>query len=280
MKTLTYLVFALAFPLAALAQFTPITDDFSTAGSLVGSAPDSGVGNWTQISNTSPALATSSGVLNLAASSGESAQLNFASANLSSGTIYMGWNFTVSASGSISTSDTVQAIAGFRSGSASSGTFDVSFGIFRPSTAAQTTSGAPSTSTSQIAVGFFSGSSLNAASNNLTEWSVPLSRGTQYRAVLGLNMDTDEARLWLAPVSVDSPSISIASTASIRGVFFRQGGASHGAVAIDDLTVSQTFTTAAAISVPEASTFSLFLGLSALGSAAFRRTRKAQPTGC
>ena len=85
----------LASALSVSAQFTPIAEDFSTSGNLVGSTPDSGVGTWAQISNSSPALSVSSGSLGLAASSGESAQLNFASSNLSSGTIYMGWEQAV-----------------------------------------------------------------------------------------------------------------------------------------------------------------------------------------
>ncbi len=269
MKTLPLLALVLSLPLPAFAQFTPLADDFSTTGALVGSTPDSGVGNWTQISSTTPALAVGSGALTLAASSGESAQLNFASANLSSGTIYMGWDFTVSASGSISTSDTIQAIAGFRSGTAAAGAFEVSFGAFRPSSAAQSGSGAPATSTSQVAVGLFTGASFNASVGNLTEWSVALNRGTQYRAVLGVDLGADEARLWIAPASAESPSIALSTTATLRGVFFRQGGASHGSVGIDNLVVSQSFATAAAI--PEASTGSLILAFAAYGLALGRR---------
>ena len=260
----------LASALSVSAQFTPIAEDFSTSGNLVGSTPDSGVGSWTQISNSSPALSVSSGSLGLAASSGESAQLNFASSNLSTGTIYMGWDFTVSASGTISTGDSISAVAGFRSGTASSGVFELSFGIFRPSAAAQSFSGVASTATSQVAVGIFTGTSLNASSSNLTEWSAALNRGTQYRAVLGLDMDGDQARLWIAPATQDSPSIALASTAAVRGVCFRQGAASHGAVSIDNLVVSQNFAAAAA-AVPEPATFATILGLFALAAASRRR---------
>ena len=270
MKTLL-LPCLLVSALTASAQFTPITDDFSTAGTLVGSTPDSGVGAWTQISSSSPALAVSTGTLGLAASSGESAQLNFATSNLSSGTIYMGWDFTVSASGSISTSDSIQAVAGFRSGTASSGAFELSFGIFRPSAAAQSFSGATSTTTSQVVVGVFSGTSLNASTNNLMEWSSALNRGAQYRAVLGLDLVNDEARLWIAPASEASTSIALGSTAAIRGVFFRQGAASHGVVSIDNLVVSQDFASAAAI--PEPSSFAPILALCAFGAASLRRRR-------
>jgi len=279
MKTLPLLSLGFALPLTALAQFTPLTDDFSTTGSLVGSTPDSGVGGWTQITNSSPALSVASGTLALAASSGEAAQLNFASGNLSVGTIYMGWDFTVSSTGSISTSDTIQAIAGFRSGTAATGVFELSFGVFRPSGNAQSTSGAPSTTTSQFAVGLFTGTSFNASSGNLAEWSVSLNRGTQYRAVLGVNLDADEARLWIAPASVESPSIALSTTAAMRGVFFRQGGASHGAVGIDNLVVAQSFATAATVTtaaVPEPGAFALVAGLAATALGLGRRRARRQ----
>jgi hypothetical protein len=272
MKSLLLLASVIAIPVSGFAQFTPIADDFSVNGALVGSTPDSGVGTWTQISNTSPSLSVASGSLGLAASSGQSAQLNFASGNLSTGTIYLGWDFTVATGDSITTGDTIQAIAGFRSGTAASGAFEVSFGVFRPSGAAQTFSGAPSTTTSQVAVGIFTGASLNAATNNLTEWTAALNRGTQYRAVLGLDLDNDEARLWIAPASPASPSISIGSTAALRGVFFRQGGASHGSVTLDNLAVSQDFSIAAA-AVPEPGSFALLAGLAATGMALAGRRR-------
>ena len=275
MKSLLLLASALAIPVSGFAQFTPIADDFSANGLLVGSSPDSGVGTWTQISNTSPSLSVTSGALNLAASSGQSAQLNFAAGNLSAGTIYMGWDFTVATGDSIATGDTIQAIAGFRSGTAASGAFEVSFGVFRPSGSAQAFSGAPATTTSQVSVGIFTGSSLNAASNDLTEWTSALNRGTQYRAVLGLDLDNDEVRLWIAPASPASPSITIGSTAAVRGVFFRQGGASHGSVTLDNLTVSQNFGVASA-AVPEPGAFSLLAGLAASAAALSRRRHRQQ----
>jgi hypothetical protein len=275
MKPRLLLASVLAIPVSAFAQFTAIADDFSANGALVGSSPDSGVGTWAQISNTSPALSVTSGVLNLAASSGQSAQLNFASGNLSSGTIYMGWDFTIATGDSITTADTIQAIAGFRSGTAATGAFEVSFGVFRPSGAAQTFSGAPTTTTSQVAVGIFSGANFNAASNDLTEWTTALNRGTEYRAVLGLDLDNDIARLWIAPASPASPSISVGSTSAIRGVFFRQGGASHGAVTLDNLAVSQDYAVAAA-AVPEPGAFSLLAGLAASTMALSRRRLRQQ----
>lgn len=277
MKTLLLRALLLIVPsLAAFAQFTPITEDFSTTGPLVGSTPDSGLGDWTRSSGGTPALSTASGALGLAASAGESAQLNFASVNLGGGTIYMGWDFTVSADGSLNTSDSVQAIAGFRSGTPASGSFELSFGVFRPSAAAQTFSGVPSTTTSQVVAGLFTGTSLNASNTDLAEWAVVLNRGVAYRAVLGVDLDADEARLWINPVSVASSSVAVPFDAAVRGVFFRQGGASHGEVTIDNLSVSRDFAAAAAFpvsAVPEPSASALLLGLFAT-SAAFTRRRQ------
>ena len=87
---------ALASVVGPLAAQT-IVDDFSTAGARVGSTPDAGNGNWTQIgASASSPLAVSGGVLALAAASGQSAQLNFAAGNLSTGTVYSGITLTVS----------------------------------------------------------------------------------------------------------------------------------------------------------------------------------------
>lgn len=280
MKTLLTSIALLVAPaLAALAQFAPIADDFSNPGPLVGSTPDSGHGNWSQISSSSPALTVASGTLGLAASSGESAQLNFAPSNLSSGKIYMGWDFTVSENGDISTSSTLQAIAGFRSGTPGSGSFVLSIGVFRPSSVARSFSHLPSTTTSQVILGLFTGASFNASTSDLAERAIVLTRGVTYRAVLGVDLDTDEARLWINPVSIASSSIVIPFTENVRGIFFRQGGASHGEISIDNLVVSQDFTTAVTTSaspIPEPASSAVLIGL--LGtSAVFTRRRPRNP---
>lgn len=270
-KQIGFAIGILGLPIASFAQFTAITDDFSVAGNLTGSTPDSGVGNWTTNNSSTPALTVSSGILNIAGGSGESSQVNFASSNLSSGTIYMGFDFMVSSSGTINTSPSIQAVAGFRSGTASaSGAYAVSFGAFRPNTNAQTASGSPSTTTSQVVVGLFTDTSFSADSSNLTEWSTVLNRGQTYRVVLSFDLSNDTASLWINPNSSSSTSVTITGiTADARGVFFRQGAATHGDISIDNLAVSQTFDIASA--VPEPATYALFGGLSVLGLAAFRR---------
>jgi hypothetical protein len=117
--------------LLALGLFEPafaqtIADDFSTPGNLVGTTPNTGVGLWTQISTTSsPVLTVAGGVLTLSAGSGQNAQLNFNSSDLSSGTIYAGITFSV-ASGTISaTSGNISTFFGFRSSTAASGSYEL-----------------------------------------------------------------------------------------------------------------------------------------------------------
>jgi hypothetical protein len=256
---------------AVQAQFTAIADDFSNTGSLTGSIPDSGVGNWAFISGTSGAITTSSGRLNLlAAGTTESSQVNFSSTDLSTGTIYIGFDFTPSSSTTIGTSDTIQSIVGFRSGTALSGTTVLSFGAFRPSGAAQTNSGLSSTSTSQLVVGLFTGSSLNASSSTLSALGGPISLNATTRIVLGFDLTADTASLWTGPRSIVSTSANLSGiTTTTRGVFVRQGSTSTGDSAIDNFVVTQDFATASAI--PEPSTTALLAGLATLSLAFYRR---------
>jgi hypothetical protein len=255
----------------AQAQFVAIADSFSTTGPLAGSTPDSGAGNWTAISG-SPALEVENGQVTIAASSGEAAQLDFRSdtGSFKTGTFYYGFDFMVSASGSISTSDTVQAIAGFRQSTAASGTYAVGFGTFRPTTNASNHSSIPSTGTSEVVAGIFAGFSLNASSNPLTAWSSSLNRGETYRVVLGFNLDADTLSLWLNPTSMASTSVTLTGiSAEARGIFLRQGAASHGEIQIDNVVVQTEFLPAAAI--PEPAAFAWFAALGALGLAVTRR---------
>jgi hypothetical protein len=255
-------------------QFTSIADDFSSASALTGSTPDSGLGVWQNSTGTSGAISTTGGSAKLLTSSNESTQLNFASSDLTTGTYYLGFDFSVSATGTINTNDTIQSIAGFRIGTASSGSIVASFGVFRPSGNAQSFSGSPNTTTSQFVAGIFTGTSLNATTDSLTEWAAPLSRGTTYRAVLGLNLDTDRLDLWINPISVTSTYIELPGlTANARAVFLRAGNSSTGDIDLDNLIVSQNFSTAAAI--PEPATFTFCTALAAAASLAFRRQNPA-----
>lgn len=275
MSTLSSAILVLSFACASvgLAQ-TAIVENFSTAGGLTGTTPTMGLAGatWTNISG-STGLTVSSGALTIAGSAGEAAQLNFNATDVATGTIYLGFDFTVSASGTISTNDTVSAIVGFRSGTASSGSYALSFGDFRPSANAQTTSSAPSTTTSQVAVGIFNSSSFNASSAPLSVWSTPLTRGTTYRVVLGFDTTNNTGSLWINPTSVGSTSITLTGvTNDPRGIFLREGASTHGSSTFDNLSVSTSFTTASAI--PEPSTYAALAGAVVLISAIVLRHRR------
>lgn len=254
------------------AQFVALSDDFSAAGPLSGSTPDSGSGNWTTISGT-PAITVSGGSAQLAATGGEASQLNFRSStgDFSTGIFYYGFDLTVATEGTIGTSATLSALTGFREGTATSGSFEAAFGVFRPTTMARNNSGLPAAGADQVVAGLFIGATFNAETSNLTEWSVALDRGTTYRAVIGLNLDSDTATLWINPTSVASTSIQIGGiTDNARGIFLRQGAASHGAVSMDNVILNTDFSTAA-VAVPESSAFALLCGFTALGLASTRR---------
>jgi len=257
-----------------LAQ-TAIVENFSTASGLTGTTPTSGLAGatWTNISG-STGLIVSSGALTIAGSAGEAAQLNFNATDVAAGTLYLGFDFTVSASGTISTNDTVSAIVGFRSGTASSGSYALSFGDFRPSANAQTTSSAPSTTISQVAVGIFTSSSFNASSAPLSAWSTALTRGTTYRIVLGFDTTNNTGSLWINPTSVSSTSITLTGvTNDPRGIFVREAASTHGSSTFDNLSVSTSFTAASAI--PEPSTYAALAGAVVLiGAIVLRRRRK------
>jgi hypothetical protein len=258
---------AITVPLSA-ATFVEISDDFSTLGSLTGTSTDAGSATWSNISGTSGSITTGSGVVSLSTSPSESTQVNFTSGSgdLTTGTLYLGFTFTANIA-SISTSATIQSIAGFRTGTNASGSFALGFGTIRPSGAGATALGLPTTSTSQVAVGIFSGSSSSTA---IGGWASPLTQGTSYRIVIGLDLDNNVATLWIDPTSTSSTSVTLSGiTADVRGAFLRQGNASTGNSTLDNLIVSQTFATASA--VPEPATYAFFGGLAVLGLAAFRR---------
>lgn len=259
----------LCFTTFAQAQFTPIIDDFSTAGNLFGTTPDSGVGTWDDISLTADPLNVVSGAVTILAGNNEDMQLDFSGSDLTTGTIYAGFTLNVSDGSVSSTTGTLSTIFGFREGTATSGSYQLGFGLFRPNGTAQT-NGALETSTSQFQFGIGGGTSLT---NGGTRWGSVSTYDTDYRIVVGWDLDTDEARLWIDPITQSSTSVTATGLAGgTRGIYIRQGSGTHGSSALSDLQVSTDFNTAAAISaVPEPSSFAALLGLSALGLVATRR---------
>jgi len=270
------LVFTLCTQPAAHAQFIALFDDFSTAGDLVGTSADSGDVRWAAVQGAGGPT-VSNGALNIDAASGDVAQWNFSDTNITAGTIYLGFNFTVSSAGSLNVSETISAFTGFRTGTPSSGSVVLGFGTFRPNGNAQAGSSLSSTSTSQVYAGIFAGVTHNAHSAPLAAWTTPLDRGTDYRAVIGFDLSNDLAHLWIDPSSSDSPSITLTGlTGSPRGIFVREGAASHGAILFDNLSVSLDFNTAAGLAaVPEPSTCAAVFGaLSLVGAILYQRRRK------
>jgi hypothetical protein len=255
------------------ATFVEISDDFSSVGSLTGTTADIGGSSWSNINGTSGSISTSAGVVSLDTNASESTQANFTSGtgDLSTGTIYLGFTLNVSVQ-SIATNATIQSIAGFRTGTNVSGNFALGFGTIRPTGAATTALGVPATNTSQFAAGIFAGSS---ASTTIAGWATPLTQGTSYRVVIGLDLDNNSAALWIDPDSPSSTSVVLSGlTANVRGVFLREGNASTGNSSLDDLVVSESFSKAAA--VPEPASFACLGGLAALGFAVtHRRARPA-----
>lgn len=254
--------------IAAVMHGQIIVENFNTNGSLVGTTPTTAVGTWTQISATStPALSVAGGVVSLAASSGQSAQLNFSASDLSAGTIYAGITFRVTGGSISSTADNLSTFFGFRSGSG----YELGVGVFRPSGTAQA-AGALATTTTQFQIGFGDGSSLALGG---TRWGSVSSTDTSYRLVIGWDLTNNSAQLWLNPTAPESPSIAIASGLidAARGIYLRQGSATHGQIAVSNLQVSTDFY-AAASAIPEPSTYAMGAGLVALAAAWRLRRQK------
>ncbi len=262
-------------PTSGFAQVTPIVENFATTGALSGSTPGSGVGSWATISG-SGGLGVSGGTLAIAGSSGQSAQLNFSNANVSTGVVYLGFDYSVSAGGTLSTSDTISGVVGFRSGTNTSGSYALSFGTFRPSASASSTSGLAANATNQVTAGIFTGSSQNASTTALTAWSSALTRGDTYRVVVGLDTSSNTATLWINPTATTSTSVVLSGVSlDPRGVFVREGSSSHGAITLDRLFASENFEVAAGLTaVPEPSTYAAIGGAVALLTAVAKRRRR------
>jgi len=218
-----------------------IKDTFQTSGNLVGSNPQVGVGTWTQIASGA-ALVVSGGKVAVLASNDQKAQLNFNTANFTTGTIYAAVTIRVASGTITATSNTLSTFFGFRSGTPASGVYELGLGVFRPSGTAQA-SGALNTTTSQFQIGFGEGSSLTAGG---ARWGSVSAVDTDYRVVIEWNLDNDTGRLWVNPTSISSPSVSLAGLiGTARGVYIREGAGTHGQVSISNLLVSTDFTAVA-----------------------------------
>jgi hypothetical protein len=110
--------------------------------------------------------------------------------------------------------------------------------------------------------------------------SIDLSTNTTYTVVLGYNVDTTGAQLWINPAnSAATPVVTVAGTNSQRGIRrvalnLRnkvQTNVDLGAFTLDNLVVATTLAEVGVAAVPEPATVSLISGSFLLGLVAFRR---------
>ena len=224
------------------------SEDFSYGdGALVGN------GAWVNHSGTPGDLAVSGGAVtvNSDGSTSEDAHTIFAG---STGTVYFGIDFTVSASAPAAGTDT-EYFAHFMA----DGTFNFRG---RLDIVAATGGG-------DFSVGIASDDSTADAI-----WATDLSYGTTYRAVVGYDQDTNIATLWIDAASMASTSIVGDDDGgpgdAIDSFALRQSNSDYDeTIIVDNLTVATTFDEANT-GVPEPGSLAL-LGLG--GLALLRRRR-------
>ncbi len=251
MKTKLMLLTA-ALGLAAVTgrATTYISDDFDRAdGNLAGTDPSIG-GTWTNHSGTGSFVQIDNNAIVLQHGSGSREDINsiFDGGTLTSGTIYAGFDFSVTGS---------------------NGSADEYFAHFKDD-ASDFTGRVhidPANATGDFTIGI-SGS----ASSPDSTWATDLTHGTTYRAVIGFDFGTGISTLWIdASLESDTNIVSAADTvADLESFAFRQSSSSE-TIMIDNLVVADNFSAAA---IPEPSTFVL-VGLTGLaGFAAYRRRNR------
>lgn len=234
--------FLSCFPLYASCAFAAplIQDDFDRSGSLAGSSPEAG-SVW-----TGDALPVDGSVF-LGVQNGE-AVTRFASVRQA--TLYAGFDLTI---------NNISALQG-----------RFPFALMDDD--------------SMIARVFLRSADANQSyrlgiENNLDNaifWPESFPVGTTLRVVVGLteNGSLDETRMWINPVSLDSPYVSDAIQpflTKVNGVVIRSTTSGfQGAGALDDLYVGSDFATA----IPEPSAAGLLCASMALASLTWRRPRR------
>ena len=195
-----------------------VSDDFPTNGTLTGQTPAVG-GIWTRISGTANEIQVVNNRVQLTDSGSEDNESGFA--EVTTGTIYFGFDLSVADPGSYGGTD-FEYFSHFSGNTFRARTDIAAFSAsgYRPGIA--TTSSAAETT-----------------------WGSDLAYGTDYRLVVGYDFTTGLASMWVDPTAITDPSISSTSVVtggSIDAFNFRQSGATPNQdISIGQLRVATTF---------------------------------------
>ncbi|WP_309398079.1 hypothetical protein [Cerasicoccus maritimus] len=262
--TRSFIAFALASTLTATSHGTTLVSGFESNadGALVGQLSPEGQ-TWVESDATTPILNVSSGEVSFGAT-GQDASVSLGS-SFSDTTIYFGFTLTMTAA---------NANAG--------GDFFASLGSSTTGSGSVTAARLYATSSGATTGDYFLGG-RTAALGGQTFGTGELDYGTPYRVVMAYTAadgtGTAGYNIYLDPTSeIEGNNITYVSytrTGStglndVGSFSIRQIGGNAGG--ISDLVVATTFEEAAAI--PEVSTLSAFLGVSALSLAILRRRCK------
>jgi MYXO-CTERM domain-containing protein len=225
-----------------------LSDDFSYSD---GDLTTQSGGAWANHSGSGTFVQVNSGQIQLNHGSGSREDVNrTVSSAQTTGTVYAGFDFSVSASGTIGGGD-YEYFAHFWQGSTS---FFGRMDIVNPSGGGDYTVGI----------------STDGGTADST-WATDLTFDTVYRAIIGFDLDVDQAQLWIDPTSPSSTSIlgdDDNTSRTLNAFGFRQSTSSvNESITIDNLSVATEF-----YQVPEPSR--AVLGLIALASLGVRRRRR------